>query len=119
MNRFQILALCVLAFLLIFTVLSLVKRSTSRREGFAWALLWIAAAVAIAWPNVTTIMAQILGIRRGADLVLYCAVVVMMIGFMMVYVRLRKLQSDVTVLVRHLAIRNAVASPSAAPPTSE
>ena len=112
MNGFQVIALAVVAGLFIFTVTVLVKRSASRREGFAWTLLWIAAALAIAWPDVTTHAAHALGIRRGADLVLYCAVVVMMIGFLMVYVRLRRLQRDLTLLVRHLAIREA-ATPTA------
>ena len=118
MNRFQILALGVVACLFIFTIVALVKRSASRREGLAWALLWIAAAVAIAWPNVTTIVAHALGIRQGADLVLYSAVVIMMIGFLMVYVRLRRLQRDITLIVRHLALREAVIASSDAPPTT-
>lgn len=119
MNGFQIIALVVVAGLFIFTVTALVKRSASRREGCAWALLWVVAALAIAWPEVTTHAAHALGITRGADLVLYCAVVVMMIGFLMVYVRLRRLQRDLTVLVRHVAIREAAISPATAEPSGE
>ncbi|MEK7731822.1 MAG: DUF2304 family protein, partial [Planctomycetota bacterium] len=54
---------------------------------------------------------------RGADLVLYCAVIVMLIGFFMVYARLRRLRRDLTLLSRHLAIRDAApTSPPTNPP---
>ena len=48
-----------------------------------------------------------MGIGRGADLVLYCAVVVMMIGFLMTYSRLRHIQRELTLVVRHIAKREA------------
>jgi len=59
------------------------------------------------WLNVKQAGAHALGIGRGADLVFYCAVVIMMIGFWMVYVRLRGLRREMTMLVRHLAILEA------------
>ena len=39
------------------------------------------------------------------------SVVVMMIGFMMVYVRLRRLRRDLTLMVRELALRDPFVSP--------
>ena len=51
-------------------------------------------------------MAQPLGIARGADLVFYCAILAMFIGFFMVYVRLRRLETTLTKLTRHLALQN-------------
>ena len=107
MNLFQVIALLVLMVLIVITVASTIRGRATRREGFAWVLVWLAAGVAIAWPNVTTKVAHLLGIRRGADLVLYCAVVVMMVGFLMVFVRLRRLQRELTLIVRHLAIHDA------------
>ena len=108
MNAFQILALGILAALFALTAVATAKGSVSRRDGFFWILLWLAAGTAVAWPQVMGFLARKLGIGRGADLVLYGAVVVVMIGFLMVYVRLRKLQREVTLLVRHLAIYEAI-----------
>ena len=79
----------------------------------AWALLWLVAGIAIARPGITAAVARALGIGRGADLVLYCTGVGMLVGVLMMYARLRRLRRDVTLLVRHLAIRDAI---SAAPP---
>lgn len=107
MNLFQIIALLVLGLLLVITVAVTVRERARKREGFAWVIVWLAAGVAIAWPDITTKIAHLLGIRRGADLVFYCAVVVMLVGFLMVYVRFRRMQRELTLIVRHLAIRDA------------
>ena len=77
------------------------------------------AGVAIAWPELTTWAARSLGIRRGADLVLYCAVVVMMVGFLMVYSRLRQVRRDLTLVVRHLALLEADGPPEAVSDTPD
>lgn len=107
LNLFQIITLVVLGCLLMTTVAAMVRRWVTRREGLVWSLVWLVAGVAVVWPGAIGVVAGLLGIGRGADLLIYCTVVVMMCGFMMVYVRLRHLRRDVTVLVRELAIRDA------------
>lgn len=107
LNLFQIITLAVLGCLLMTTIAAMVRRWVTRREGVVWSLVWLVAGVAIVWPAAIGVVASLLGIGRGADLLIYCAVVVMMCGFMMVYVRLRHLRRDMTVLVRELAIRDA------------
>ena len=113
MNLFQTLALVVVGGLFILTLIAALRGWATRREGVLWALVWVAAGVAIIWPEVTTVVARWLGIQRGADLILYCAVVVMMIGFLMIYVRLRHLRRELTLLVRQIAIRDAMMTPPA------
>ncbi len=108
MNAFQILALGILLCLFIVTILAIARGIVSRRDGILWALLWLAAGIAMAFPELTVAAARRLGIGRGADLILYCAVVVMMTGFLMVYSRLRRLQREVTLLARHIAITEAL-----------
>ena len=116
MNLFQTLALIAIAALFVLTLVAAVRGWATRRDALLWALLWLVAGVAIMWPGVTKVIANVLGIGRGADLVLYCAVVVMMIGFLMVYVRLRRIRREMTLLVRELAIRDAVSTSAPNPP---
>jgi hypothetical protein len=111
MNLFQVIALSVLLVLLATSVLAVSKKWTTRGSGFAWAALWILAGVVVAKPDLTFKLAGPLGIHRGADLVVYCALLGMMVGFFMVYARLRRLRHDVTALTRHLAIRDAHVTP--------
>lgn len=115
LNLFQIIVIGVAAVLLLVTILAAARGWATRREAFLWSLVWLAAGVAVIWPDITDAIAKRLGIGRGADLVLYSAVVVMMVGFLMIYMRLRHLRREMTLLVRHLAIRDAVETGVARP----
>lgn len=106
MNSFQIIAVAVLAILFVGTLLA-ARKWIGRRGAAFWCLVWVAAAVAVVWPDLTTQIARKLGVARGLNLLVYTSVVVMLVGFMMIYARLRKLRRDMTLLVRELAIRDA------------
>lgn len=107
MTSFQWIAFAVLGISFSITLTLTVRRVIAPRVGLAWGLLWIAAAVAIAKPELTAAVARALGIGRGTDLVLYFAILFMIFGFFAVYVRLRRIESDLTRVVRELAIRSA------------
>ncbi len=104
---FQNILLPLVGVLLAGSLWALARGWASRREGLIWCSVLLAAGVAILWPQVTTRVADMLGIGRGADLVFYCAVVIMLMGFWAIYIRLRRVRRDVTLLVRHLAILEA------------
>lgn len=107
MTSFQLIAFVILGISFVITLTLTVRRVIAPRVGFAWGMLWIAAAVAIARPELTATIARALGIGRGTDLVLYVAILAMVFGFFAVYVRLRRIESDLTKIVRELAIRGA------------
>jgi hypothetical protein len=109
MSGFQIVSLTALTVLFVVSVLAVMRGRIARRAGMFWAAVWAATGVAIAWPALTTLAASAVGIRRGADLVLYCFVVFVLIGFFVTYTRLRRLDANITLLVRHLALQNPIA----------
>lgn len=112
LNGFQWSALIVIALLFGVTIHAWF-RGGARRDRLFWAVVWLAAGTAIAWPRSTVLIAHALGIGRGADLVLYCAVLAMMIGFLMVYARLQRLSREITLLTRHIALRESEGAGSA------
>ncbi len=105
LSLFQHALLVTFVLLFLGSVWAMVKGWAGRREGPIWAAVWLAAGVAVLWPQVTSRVAKTLGIGRGADLVFYCAVVIMLIGFWSIYIRLRRVRRDITLLVRHLALQ--------------
>jgi hypothetical protein len=107
LTLFQQIALPLLGLLFLGSVAALVRGWATRREGLILAAVWLAAGVAILRPEITSRVAKALGIGRGADLVFYCAVLAMMVGVWMVYIRLRRVRREITLLVRHLAVREA------------
>ena len=107
MNLFQIVFLVLAGCLFVGSLVAMARGWATRREGLISALIWIGAAVAVAWPDATTRIAHVFGLGRGVNLLLYCTVVAMIVGFFMVYIRLRRVRRELTLLVRHLAILEA------------
>ncbi|HEY5949283.1 MAG TPA: DUF2304 domain-containing protein [Kofleriaceae bacterium] len=93
--------------------------------------LLIAGGIAVIFPDTTQRVAELVGVGRGADLVAYLAIVVVMFVLLHYYTRFVELQRQVTELTRELAIlrtevdriappepepRASVAKPAALPP---
>ncbi len=107
MILFQVIGLLVCGSFAVSTALSMVRRRIGPFVGFAWLALWIAAGTAIAVPDTTVLVARVLGITRGADLVFYLAILGMIVGFFAFYMRLLRIEGEITSLTRFLALRQA------------
>jgi len=115
MSVFQYLALTVLLLLSISTLRAGIRGRVRRRIVAFWLLVWITTGVFAAWPHGTLIVARAVGIGRGTDLVLYSFVFVVLIGFFYIYSRFRRVERDLTRLVRELAVRDPILPKPAAP----
>jgi hypothetical protein len=107
MTSFQLITLPLLVLAMILTGVAAGRRRITPGAAAFWILLWLAAAISIAEPNILVVLARLLGIGRGADLVMYVSILVTFIGFFIMYLRYRKLNDQLTEIVRHLAIREA------------
>lgn len=114
MSPFQIIILAALAIAAVTLVIGLVHGRVGRLSGTVFLVVLAAGAVAAVDPDLTTAVARRLGIRRGADLLLYLLVLAVLQGFLVVYLKLRHLRREMTQLVRRIAIREAerAAAPS-------
>ena len=110
MTRFQFAGVGLAAAFFMMSVVATLRHWIGRRSGVWWATLWARAGVAIAFPDLTVVVAQALGIARGADLVFYCAILGMFIGFFAVYVRIRQIERNITLLARRMALEGAPAA---------
>ncbi|MHC4709017.1 MAG: DUF2304 family protein [Planctomycetota bacterium] len=107
MILFQVFGLMVCSIFGVGAVLSVLRGRIGPLVGLAWLTLWVTAGIAIARPEITVAAARLLGITRGADLVFYLAILGMIIGFFAVYLGLRRLEGEITSLVRNIAIQQA------------
>lgn len=107
MTLFQLMGLGAAGLMALLTATAMARRPSRRVPLLPWLGLWLLAAMAFAVPDATTRFARLLGIGRGADVVLYCAV----LGGLLVAFRLsmaqRRLERELTVLVRELAVQGA------------
>lgn len=107
MNTFVILSVLFSVILMVLSALAGWRQLIGRSAAAAWCLLWAAAAAAICYPEASAHLARWLGIRRGADLVSYVAILAMFVGFFRTYIVIRRIEADLTSIVRELAIVGA------------
>ena len=78
-----------------------------RVSGVLGVLVWSAAAIAIARPDLTSLVAKTLGINRGADLVFYLAILAGACTAFYFYGRYRRVENLVTAVIRRHAVEGA------------
>ena len=82
-------------------------KTISYKEAVFWSLLWIGAAIVIFMPGFTGTLATILGIGRGADLIIYIAIILNFYIVFRLYVKLDKLDNNITTIVEKIAHKDA------------
>jgi hypothetical protein len=107
MTPFQWISLASIAVILVIEVLYGFRRSQRRLVWLIRCGIWVAAAVAIAQPNLTSRIALLVGIQRGADLVSYLAILAFLWVAFQGYSRYVRMEQQITVLVRRLATLEA------------
>lgn len=101
----QFVLLAVLIGALAMTWRRSIQNVVTRREALAWSALWIAAGVVILLPQTTTAVANVFGVGRGADFVLYGSVVLLFILVFRIFVTMERLERKLTELVRRDALK--------------
>ncbi len=112
MTLFQIVSLIVLSLLLLRDGRKWLKSRTGRGVRFVRCVVWVVAIVTIADPLLVQEVAYVFGIGRGADVVLYFSVLAFAWVAFTLYIRMLRLERQITDLTRHLAIRDAVRVPA-------
>jgi len=101
---FQLVALPLAVLLFLWGAVRFFLGDRPRWIALSRPLLWLAAAVAVWRPDLTTRVAQFLGIGRGADLLLYALALAFLAALFYFYRKSRQLEGDITRLVRHIAL---------------
>lgn len=86
---------------------AMAKGKIGRLAGAAWIVVLLVGVLASIDPDRVTRVANALGINRGADLVLYLLALAVFWGFLLVYIRLRRVRRELTLVVRRLAVMEA------------
>ena len=110
MNVFQYLVVALMLLLSVATLRSATRGGIRKRIAIFWLMVWFGAGTIALWPRSTMLVARALGIGRGADLVLYCTAFATLVGFFYIYVRFRRLDRSMTLLVRQIAVERALDS---------
>lgn len=71
--------------------------------GFILLILSILAIILVIFPNLTLVMANIFGVGRGADLLLYLCFVIGLLLYLSITVKIRKIQLMQTKIIRFIS----------------
>lgn len=103
----MIFQIALIAFSL-FGILHVSRQYKDQKVSVYWFLIWfvfwlIVIAVAL-FPEATDIIANYVGVEKGADLIAYIAIVVLSYSMYRVLVRLERIRQEMTDLTRKIAI---------------
>jgi len=71
-----------------------------------WLVVFGSALVVILYPNLTTNLAQALGIGRGADVIIYTSITLLFYLVFRLYVYMQDIKHDITEIVKKLALKD-------------
>jgi small membrane protein len=98
-------------FLLTFVLIALTKaiysykqRGMRAPDSLLWTLVWIGTASIIIFPDATSFVAHLLGIGRGADLIMYASLLITFYLIFRIHLTLARLEQEITEVVRAIAL---------------
>lgn len=102
----QILLLLLIVFTFSRTVLRAKEGKVMLGEFIFWFSLWASGLILVIWPNTATIVADKIGVGRGADAVIYTSLVILFYLLFRTHVELENLRHEITKLVQEIALRS-------------
>ena len=104
MSLIQILILVFAVFAITRTVLQFKRGALTIAWLLFWILFWIAAGTVALLPQTADTLARIVGVGRGADVIVYLSLIAVFYLVFRVYVYIDHLENEITRLVRKLSL---------------
>jgi small membrane protein len=86
------------------------QRRMRTRNFLFWTLVWPGTAAIIIFPDATSFVAHILGIGRGADLIIYASLLMSFYLIFRIHLMLARLEQEITEIVRAIALERLTAA---------
>ena len=102
----QYILLIIILFILAQTARKFRARKISLREFLFWMIFWIVVGAVIAIPQITSFLAERLGVGRGADLVVYGSLIFVFYMIFRLFVRQQQLDKNISKVVEEIAKKN-------------
>ena len=107
MNWIQVLLIAAVIALLVYLLRSRTNAKAKAWVKVGYVLFVVLAVYAILRPDDTTVLANFLGVRRGADLITYALIIAFVFTTMSTYLRFKELELKYARLARAVALEGA------------
>jgi|SRR3989344_3933645 len=108
LTSIQILLLAFILFALSRVILRSREKILSNQASLFWIFIWLAALVGILLPATTTRIAELFGVGRGVDVIVYISLALLFYLVFRIYVMIEDIRHEVSFLIRHLALRKTL-----------
>ena len=97
-----------LSLLILFIIYRLIRgffvKKIEKVEFIEWLCFWLVALLVVLWPGVANWAARILGIGRGADVIIYFALIVIFYFIFSFTRKIRSIERNIAKIVRQMAL---------------
>ncbi|MEZ0357174.1 hypothetical protein CRM90_13115 [Mycobacterium sp. ENV421] len=107
MNWIQVLLIAAVIALLVYLLRSRTNAKAKAWVKVGYVLFVVLAIYAILRPDDTTVLANFLGVRRGADLITYSLIIAFVFTTLSTYLRFKELELKYARLARAVALEGA------------
>jgi len=101
----QILVIIFAAFAISRSYLRYKHSSESLAEFLLWIGIWTSLIVVVIYPEITALPADLFGIERGVDFLIYIATIFLIYSIYRVYAKIEKVEQDITKLTRIITFK--------------
>lgn len=101
----QIVILVFVAFAVINIVSRFKKRYLNLNQTILWLIVWFGAAFVTIDPDASVFFAQLLGVTRGADLIIYFSLIILFYLLFMVQIKIERIERNITKIVQDRALK--------------
>jgi hypothetical protein len=109
MSPFQLIANFFVVLMICRELIPIFWRKSPARHGYIFRIgVWVCASIAITFPEITQFFAELCGLDRGADLVSYIFILLFIFSVQYLYSEKVRMTRQITELVRHISLRDAV-----------
>lgn len=100
----QFVLLAVIALMLLHAISQQRRKEIGPLQLVVWLAVWAGGAIVVLFPDFSTVVANKLGVGRGADLVMYVSIPVLFYSVFRLRIRTERLSRDLTDVTRALAL---------------
>ena len=104
MSVLQIVALIFSLFALSRVILRTKDSKLSHKEFVFWTSIWLSLLGVVFFPDYSTKFAEIIGLRRGVDVVIYSSIGILFYMLFRLYIKFEEREQEITKVVREIAL---------------
>lgn len=80
-------------------------KQMNQKELAFWSLLWLAMIIVVLIPGKTTYLANILGMGRGFDAMIFIGIIALFYAVYRLYIKSNETEQEITQIIRQMALR--------------